>query len=112
MDTATTARIATQRLPVVVLLASGAEVRGDVHVKPDGYQGRVSDLLNRGPNEFIPVTDATLVRPDGTTLTTDCLILGREQIELVVCEPAPDTPEGLEDAQQAVTTGFGARAAW
>lgn len=81
--------VRTEPVPVTVRLTSGVEVTGNVHVRPNSYQTRVSDLLNRGATEFLPLTDATMVRPDGGTTMTDCVIVRLAQIDCVVCIGQP-----------------------
>lgn len=34
------------------------EIQGDLHIVAGGYQSRISDLMNRRDNKFIPITDA------------------------------------------------------
>jgi hypothetical protein len=34
------------------------EIQGNLHIMAGGYQSRISDLLNRRENKFIPITDA------------------------------------------------------
>ncbi len=75
--------VRTDPILVAVRLVSGAEVTGYVHVKPDSCHTRVSDLLNRGVADFLPITRATMERPDGHVTSTDCMIVRREQIEIV-----------------------------
>ena len=75
----------TEPVHVTMRMRSGSEVDGYVHVKPDGYQSRVSDLLNRANFAFLPVTRATLHRADGSRHTAECIIVGTQDIELVVC---------------------------
>lgn len=86
----------TDPVLVTVRLLSGTEVTGHVHVKPDSYHTRVSDMLNRGLADFLPITDATLERPDGHVTSTNCMIVRREQIEVVACietsDPTGDAP--------------------
>lgn len=77
------AMVRTDPVLVTVRLVSGAEVTGYVHVKPDSDHTRVSDLLNRGMADFLPITRATMGRPDGHLTSTDCMIVRREQIEVV-----------------------------
>lgn len=77
------AMMRTDPVLVSVRLVSGAEVTGYVHVKPDSYHTRVSDMLNRGVADFLPITRATMERPDGHVSSTDCMIVRREQIEVV-----------------------------
>lgn len=88
----------TDPVLVTVRLVSGAEVTGYVHVKPDSYHTRVSDMLNRGVADFLPITGATMERPDGHVTSTDCMIVRRAQIEVVACV---ETRESGADAPQA-----------
>lgn len=77
------AMVHTDPVLVTVRLVSGAEVTGYVHVALDGRHTRVSDMLNRGVADFLPITRATMERPDGHVTSTDCMIVRREQIEVV-----------------------------
>lgn len=91
----------TEPVLVTVRLLSGTEVTGHVHVKPDSYHTRVSDMLNRGVADFLPITDATLERPDGHVTSTNCMIVRREQIEVVACI---DTSDSVDDGLRVEQT--------
>ena len=77
------------------------EIEGFIHVKPGGYQSRVSDLLNVKELHFIPLTQVTyhsLRRPDEPPRTSDTLIVRLDTIKMVVPENGLDEvveePEG------------------
>lgn len=98
------AYVDTDQVHVTMKMRSGVEVDGHVHIRPDGYQSRVSDLLNRANFSFLPVTGATLHRTDGSRQSAACIIVGTEEIELVIChdeEDGPSTAELLEAARPA-----------
>lgn len=91
----------TAPVRVTMKMQSGAEVDGYVHVRPDGYQARVSDLLNRANFQYLPVTEATLHRPDGSRHHAGCIIVGTSAIELVVCHD--EDPEPVAGAIESST---------
>jgi hypothetical protein len=63
------------------------EIEGFIHVKPGGYQSRVSDLLNVKDLHFIPMTQVTyqsLRHPDEPPRTSDTLIVRLDTIKMVI----------------------------
>ena len=96
--------VETAPVHVTMRMRSGSEVDGFVHVRPEGFQSRVSDLLNRANVAFLPVTKATLHRADGSRHQAGCIIVGTKDIELVVCHD--EDPAQVADAITQGTGGF------
>lgn len=95
------AHVDTEVVHVTMRMKSGAEVEGHVHLRPDGYQSRVSDLLNRANFSFLPVTNATLHRTDGSRHHAGCIIVGTDEIELVICNDEVDAPNAVAAMEAA-----------
>ncbi|MEK6536030.1 MAG: hypothetical protein AABZ63_00905 [Actinomycetota bacterium] len=71
----------------VTITTDDYEIEGFIHIKPGGYQSRVSDLLNVKELHFIPLTQVTyhsLRRPDEPPRTSDTLIVRLDTIKMVV----------------------------
>ncbi|MBE0428882.1 MAG: hypothetical protein IBX61_03310 [Thermoleophilia bacterium] len=77
-----------QTEPVRVWIATGDhEIDGYMHVKPGGYQSRISDVLNASDNDYIPVTEAgirSLRNPQEQPRKADILILRLDTIKMVI----------------------------
>ncbi|MEK7817710.1 MAG: hypothetical protein AAB281_05595 [Actinomycetota bacterium] len=81
-------RLETQAIRVLVI-TDDYEIHGSMHIKPGGYQGRVSDLLNHKEVRYIPITDATfksLEQTDEVARADETLIVRVDTIKMV----APD----------------------
>jgi len=77
----------------VLITTDDYEIQGLVHIKPGGYQSRVSDLLNARDLHFIPITQATyrsLRRPDEAPRKAGTLIVRLDTIKMVI--PEDDGP--------------------
>ncbi len=77
-----------QTKPIKVLITTeDYEIEGFMHIKPGGYQSRISDLLNMKELHYIPVTQATfrkLRHPDEPPRHADTLILKLDTVKMVV----------------------------
>jgi len=63
------------------------EIEGYMHIKPGGYQARISDLLNVKELHYIPITGATyrkVDQPDAPAQQAETLILRLDTIKMVV----------------------------
>lgn len=74
--------------PVLVRIYTAEFViEGNVHEKPGGYAGRITDLLNMGRVSFLPVTEARYIKKgaNDTSETTDseCIVVRAGSIELL-----------------------------
>jgi len=104
MDGAGT-RIGTQPIRVVVT-TDEYEIEGFIHIKPGGYQSRVSDLLNVHDLQYLPVTDATirtLTQQHKAPRKVDTVILRLADVKMVV-------PLDEEKAQTAPESGAAPKA--
>lgn len=77
-----------QTKPIKVLITTDDyEIEGYLHIKPGGYQSRISDLLNMKELHYVPVTQAVfrkLRHPDEPPRQADTLILKLETVKMVV----------------------------
>lgn len=81
-------RMETQAIKVLVI-TDDYEIHGKMHVKPGGYQARVSDLLNHKEVRYIPITDATfksLDQTDEAAQVAETLIVRVDTIKMVAPE--------------------------
>jgi len=53
------------RIERVVLETGRYRIVGDLRLPSDGYRSRLSDFLNRGETEFIPLTNVKITTLDG-----------------------------------------------
>jgi hypothetical protein len=78
-----------------ILLETGRHrIRGTVHLSPDGYRSRITDLLNATEREFLPLTDVTVEPLDGGegTQSHGFMAVQRSHVVFVV----PLDPEAVE----------------
>lgn len=88
----------------VIITTDTHEIEGFMHIKPGGYQSRVSDLLNMHDLQYIPITQAiiqNLAQVHKAPWQVDTLILRLDTIKMVTplsentprhAEPGPDQP--------------------
>ncbi len=84
------------KLIKVLVTTDDYEIEGFMHIKPGGYQSRVSDLLNAKELHFVPITRAVfrkLRHPDEPCRKAATLILRLDTIKMVVPLDAGDDPE-------------------
>lgn len=90
-------RIRTQPMKVLIT-TDDYEIRGLIHIKPGGYQGRVSDLLNAKDLQYIPVTQATyrsLRDPALPPQKAWTLILRLDTIKMVIPQDGSEPPPAV-----------------
>lgn len=77
-----------QTKPIKVMIATDDyEIEGNMHIKPGGYQSRLSDLLNAKELHYIPVTDVVFRKirhPDEPPRHADTVIIKMDTIKMVV----------------------------
>lgn len=79
----------------VLIMTDDYEISGFIHVKPGGYLGRVSDILNQKEIRYIPVTDAvyrSLRNTDEPHRKAPTLIIRNDTIKMVA-------PESMHESQ-------------
>ncbi len=79
----------------VLITTDDYEIEGDMHIKPGGYQSRISDLLNARDLHYLPVTSVVFRRRGAESeppRRADTVILRRDTIKMVV--PLDGTSEG------------------
>jgi len=57
------------RVERIVLETADQRIVGDLTLPREGYRSRLSDYLNQGDLDFIPLTDVELSSLDGATAT-------------------------------------------
>ncbi len=72
------------RVERIVLETGRHRIVGDVTMPREGYRSRLSDYLNRGGMDFIPLANAVITPIDGTGAAEelDFIAVGRVQIEI------------------------------
>jgi hypothetical protein len=94
----------------VLITTEDHEIDGYLHIKPGGYQSRVSDILNVKGQEYLPLTNATyrnVRNPDELVRKVETLIIRRDTIRMV----APMNGSELLSANpagEAIAEGKGA----
>lgn len=77
-----------QTKPIKVLITTDDyEIEGFMHIKPGGYQSRISDLLNAKDMHYVPITCAVfrkLRHPDEPARQADTLIIKLNTVKMVV----------------------------
>ncbi|MHB9111256.1 MAG: DUF6812 domain-containing protein [Thermoleophilia bacterium] len=70
----------------VLITTEDYEIDGYMHIKPGGYQSRVSDLLNVKGQQYLPLTNATyrnINNPDALAHKVETLIIRMDTIKMV-----------------------------
>jgi Family of unknown function (DUF6812) len=77
------------RVERIVLETSRHEITGDLTMPKEGYRSRLSDFLNRGDLDFVPLVNVE-ARPlaGGELRSYGFLAVGRSHVELAY--PHPD----------------------
>lgn len=73
-------RAVRERHMAIISLANGGEIRGTVHLIPGT---RMTDLLERGNEQFIAVTEATIVDARGRTKQVPYVAVNKSQVVTV-----------------------------
>lgn len=79
-------RIQTQPIRIMVT-TDDHEIEGYMHIKPGGYQSRISDLLNAKELHFVPITEAvyrSLRHPEQPSRQAATLIIRLDTIRMVI----------------------------
>lgn len=77
------------RVERVVLETARHVITGDLTMPKEGHRSRLSDFLNRGDLDFVPLVDVEVRAIDGrSSRTHDFLAVGRSHIQLAY--PHPD----------------------
>lgn len=67
----------------VVLETDRVRITGDLSLPREGYRSRLSDFLNRGEFDFIPLVNATVTSlADGQSHEREFLAVGRRHVHL------------------------------
>ena len=101
-------KIQTEAVKVLVT-TDDYEIEGYMHVKPGGYQSRISDLLNVKELHYIPITEATcrkLSDPAAPPRQVHTLILRLDTIKMVIPANGDAPSEAAAAAPGAYTTSI------
>lgn len=81
------------RIERIVLETEHHRVVGDLHLPREGYRSRLSDYLNRGDDQFVPLSNAEIrsLNGDGRVEERGFLAVGRSHVTLAY-------PAGQSDA--------------
>ena len=85
------------RVERIVLETDRHRIVGDLTLPREGYRSRLSDYLNRGDIDFIPLANATISSLDaepGAAEQRDFIAVARTHIHLAY----PDVGDGAESA--------------
>lgn len=77
--------IETKAVPVLIT-TEDYEIDGFMHIKPGGYQSRVSDILNAKGQQYLPLTNATyrsIRNPDEPVRKVETLVIRMDTIKMV-----------------------------
>lgn len=101
-------KIQTQAIRVIIT-TDDYDIEGFMHIKPGGYQSRVSDLLNAKELHFVPITNATcqsLRFPDTPPRKLPTVIVKLDTIKMVVpLNTEADQANASPDASGGVVSG-------
>jgi hypothetical protein len=70
------------RVERVVLETPRHRIVGDLTLPREGYRSRLSDFLNRGDLEFIPLVNAEISSNGGATEARSFLAVARSHVQL------------------------------
>ena len=72
------------RIERIVLETDRHRIVGDVTMPREGYRSRLSDYLNRGEMDFVPLANAVITPIDGAGAAEelDFIAVGRVHIEI------------------------------
>jgi hypothetical protein len=85
------------RVERVILETPRHRIVGDLTLPREGYRSRLSDFLNRGDIDFVPLTDAEIMSTDGVAPTRRSFIaVARQHVQLAY--PAAETADPAERA--------------
>ena len=72
------------RVERIVLETDRQRIVGDVTMPREGYRSRLSDYLNRGDMDFIPLANAVITAIDGSDSTEelDFIAVGRVHVQV------------------------------
>ncbi|MDO8735762.1 MAG: hypothetical protein Q7K29_01595 [Thermoleophilia bacterium] len=99
--TGNTNRLETK--PIRVLMTTDDyEIDGYMHIKPGGYQSRVSDILNVKGLHYIPLTNATyrnIRHPDEPVRKVATLIIRMDTIKMVAPQNGAEAVSSGTDSE-------------
>jgi len=78
------------RIERIVLETEQQRITGDLHLPREGYRSRLSDYLNRGDDQFVPLSNAEVasLNGNGHVEQRDFLAVARSHVTLAY--PAVD----------------------
>lgn len=97
-----------QTRPIRVLVTTDDyEIEGYMHIKPGGYQSRISDLLNMRDVHYLPITQVrfrNLHRPDEPLREVETMIVRLDTIKVVVPLDSESAPGAQPDQSASAGT--------
>ncbi|MGI9019251.1 MAG: DUF6812 domain-containing protein [Solirubrobacterales bacterium] len=72
------------RVERIVLETEHHRITGDLHLPREGYRSRLSDYLNRGDDQFVPLSNAIVgpINGNGHSDDRDFLAVARAHVTL------------------------------
>ena len=80
------------RVERVVLETPRHRITGDLHLPREGYRSRLSDFLNRGDLEFIPLVNAEISSANGGATTESRSFLAVASGHVQLAYPYEEAP--------------------
>jgi hypothetical protein len=80
------------RVERVVLETPRHRITGDLHLPREGYRSRLSDFLNRGDLEFIPLVNAEISSANGDVTTESRSFLAVASGHVQLAYPYEEAP--------------------
>lgn len=92
----------------VLITTDDYEIDGFLHIKPGGYQSRVSDILNAKGQQYLPLTNATyrnVRHPDELVRKVETLIIRMDTIKMVAPQNGSElvSRDDVVKAEEAVS---------
>jgi hypothetical protein len=78
------------RIERVVLETPHQRITGDLHLPREGYRSRLSDYLNRGDDQFVPLSNAEIASLNGGGRTEQRSFLAVARNHVTLAYPATD----------------------
>lgn len=78
------------RIERVVLETEHHRITGDLHLPREGYRSRLSDYLNRGDDQFVPLANAQIASLNGGGRSKEHEFLAVARNHVMLAYPAGD----------------------
>jgi hypothetical protein len=92
-------RAMENRVQRVILETPRHRIIGDLTLPREGYRSRLSDFLNRGDLDFVPLTDAEIIAENGSPPQRRSFIaVARQHVQLAYPLTEGGSPEAEDPA--------------